>query len=58
LEVLKNVQVTLSNNIPIEVVSNMLGHTSINMTKKYARVIDSQIKMNMDKVKLIYPVNK
>jgi site-specific recombinase XerD len=50
--------VTLSNNIPIEVVSNMLGHTSINMTKKYARVIDSQIKMNMDKVKLIYPGNK
>ena len=46
--------VTLSHNIPIEVVSKMLGHTSINMTKKYARVIDSQIRLNMDKVKLIY----
>ena len=32
--------VTLSNQISIEVVSKMLGHSSINMTKKYARVVD------------------
>jgi site-specific recombinase XerD len=46
--------VTLAHNIPIEVVSKMLGHTSIIMTKKYAKVIDFQIKSNMDKLKLVY----
>jgi len=28
---------TLANQISIEVVSKILGHSSINMTKKYAR---------------------
>jgi site-specific recombinase XerD len=42
--------VTLSNHISIEVVSKMLGHSSINMTKKYARVVDDLIKTDMDKI--------
>ncbi|NVN97624.1 site-specific integrase, partial [Candidatus Nomurabacteria bacterium] len=42
--------VTLSNQISIEVVSKMLGHSSINMTKKYARVVDDLIKLDMKKL--------
>jgi len=42
--------VTLSNQISIEVVSKMLGHSSINMTKKYARVVDDLINKDMKKI--------
>jgi len=42
--------VTLSNNISIEVVAKMLGHSSINMTKKYARVVDDFISRDMSKI--------
>ena len=42
--------VTLSNHISIEVVSKMLGHSSINMTKKYARVVDDLISRDMMKI--------
>jgi site-specific recombinase XerD len=42
--------VTLSNQVSIEVVSKMLGHSSINMTKKYARVVDDLISKDMQKV--------
>ena len=42
--------VTLANQISIEVVSKMLGHSSINMTKKYARVVDDLIHRDMQKI--------
>ena len=42
--------VTLTNQISIEVVAKMLGHSSINMTKKYARVVDELISKDMQKV--------
>ncbi|MBU3926710.1 MAG: site-specific integrase [Bacteroidetes bacterium] len=42
--------VTLANQISIEVVSKMLGHSSINMTKKYARVVDDLINRDMTKI--------
>lgn len=42
--------VTLANSISIEVVSKMLGHSSINMTKKYARVVDDLISRDMMKI--------
>ena len=42
--------VTLSNQISMEVVSKMLGHSSINMTKKYARVVDDLINKDMQKI--------
>ncbi len=42
--------VTLANQVSIEVVSKMLGHSSINMTKKYARVVDDLIKRDMEKI--------
>ena len=42
--------VTLANQISIEVVSKMLGHSSISMTKKYARVVDDLISRDMQKI--------
>ena len=42
--------VTLSNQISIKVVAKMLGHSSINMTKKYARVVDDLINRDMQKI--------
>ena len=33
--------VTLSNNITLEVVSKMLGHTNTRMTSHYARILDT-----------------
>jgi len=49
--------VTLKNKVSIEVVSKMLGHSSINMTKKYARVVDDLIKTDMDKIMNKYSMN-
>ena len=48
--------VTLANQISIEVVSKMLGHSSINMTKKYARVVDDLIHRDMQKLNGKYGV--
>ncbi|WBL26690.1 site-specific integrase [Zunongwangia sp. HGR-M22] len=43
--------VTLSNGIPIETVSKLLGHTKLSTTQIYARVIDSKISDDMEKLK-------
>lgn len=42
--------VTLGNLVSMEVVSKMLGHSSVNMTTRYARVAESLIKKDMQKV--------
>ena len=42
--------VTLSNNISLEVVSKMLGHTNTRMTNHYAKLIDKCIGEQMDKL--------
>jgi site-specific recombinase XerD len=42
--------VTLANQVSMEVVSKMLGHSSIDMTKKYARVVDDLINRDMTKI--------
>ena len=39
--------VTLNNNVPIETVSKMLGHSSIKMTKIYARLLDKKVGQDM-----------
>jgi site-specific recombinase XerD len=38
----------------MEVVSKMLGHSSINMTKKYARVVDDLVSRDMQKLVGMY----
>ena len=42
--------VTLANNISLEVVSKMLGHTNTRMTTHYAQLIDKCIGEQMDKL--------
>jgi site-specific recombinase XerD len=46
--------VTLANQVSMEVVSKMLGHSSMNMTKKYARVVDDLIQRDMHKLDGMY----
>ncbi|HET8839721.1 MAG TPA: site-specific integrase [Flavobacteriaceae bacterium] len=43
--------VTLSNGVPIETVSKLLGHHKISTTQIYARVIDSKISSDIDKLR-------
>lgn len=43
--------VTLSNGVPIETVSKMLGHTKIATTQIYARVLEKKISEDMDLLK-------
>nr|WP_322624205.1 site-specific integrase [uncultured Flavobacterium sp.] len=44
--------VTLSNGVPIESVSKMLGHTSIHTTQIYAKVIEHKLSEDMQKLQL------
>lgn len=44
--------VTLSNGVPIETVSKMLGHTSLATTQIYARVIEKKISEDMENLKV------
>ena len=48
--------VTLSNGVPIESVSKMLGHTKISTTQIYAKVIERKLSddMLLLKRKLVY----
>jgi len=43
--------VTLTNGVPIETVSKMLGHTSLKTTQIYSKVVDIKISNDMDKLK-------
>ena len=40
--------VTLGKGVPIESVSRMLGHKSVNTTKIYARIVDSKVSSDME----------
>ncbi len=42
--------VTLNNDVPIESVSKMLGHSSLEMTKIYARLLDKKVSRDMDHI--------
>ncbi len=40
--------VTLTNGVPIESVSKMLGHKSLRTTQHYAKVLDKKVSEDMD----------
>jgi site-specific recombinase XerD len=46
--------VTLSNGVPIETVSKMLGHANIKQTQHYAKVVPLKIKLDMEKIRDLY----
>ena len=43
--------VTLSNGVPIESVSKMLGHTTIRSTQVYAKVVEQKLSEDMQNLK-------
>ena len=46
--------VTLANNVSLEVVSKMLGHTNTRMTTHYAKLLDKYIGEQMDNISTLY----
>jgi site-specific recombinase XerD len=46
--------VTLSNGVPIESVSSMLGHASLKQTQHYAKIISWKLKNDMAKISGLY----
>ncbi len=45
--------VTLSNGVPIETVSKMLGHTNLKTTQHYAKILDLKISKDMMNLKIM-----
>ena len=43
--------ITLSNGVPIETVSSMLGHNSIRTTQIYAKVVEKKVSEDMRSLK-------
>ncbi len=50
--------VTLSNGVPIETVSNMLGHSKITTTQIYAKVLENKVSEDMDRLEKRLCFNK
>lgn len=50
--------ITLSNGVPIETVSKLLGHTKIATTQIYARVIEKKVSEDMNRLSTILNLKK
>ena len=49
--------VTLLNNVPLETVPKLLGHTKLSTTQRYARVVEKKISNDFGKLKDILKAN-
>jgi site-specific recombinase XerD len=49
--------VTLTNGVPIETVSKMLGHKSLKTTQHYAKIVDKKVSEDMRALKEKYRTN-
>jgi site-specific recombinase XerD len=43
--------ITLSNGVPIETVTKMLGHKSLRTTQHYAKILDLKVSSDMQNLK-------
>ena len=50
--------VALANNVSLENVAKMLGHTNTKMTQRYAKVLDQSIWRDMEKVRSSFAIEK
>jgi len=50
--------VTLSNGVPIETVSKMLGHTKLATTQIYAQVLENKVSDDMKKLRSVFSIKK
>ncbi|HPG73184.1 MAG TPA: tyrosine-type recombinase/integrase [Bacteroidales bacterium] len=50
--------VTLNNNVPIETVSKMLGHSSLEMTRIYACLLDKKVGQDIKTLSYKNSLNK
>lgn len=50
--------VTLSNGVPLETVSKMLGHTNLKTTQHYAKILDKKISDDMQILKQKFAVKQ
>ncbi|ATN07287.1 MULTISPECIES: site-specific integrase [Weeksellaceae] len=46
--------ITLSNGVPIESVSKMLGHKNIKTTQHYAKILDQKVSEDMSNLKMVF----
>ena len=49
--------ITLSNGVPIETVSKMLGHRNLKTTQHYAKILDRKVSNDMQALKERLSVN-
>ncbi len=48
---LRSILVTLTNDVPIETVSELLGHADIRRTQIYARIIQQKVSRDIEKMR-------
>jgi site-specific recombinase XerD len=51
------ITVTLTNGVPIETVSKMLGHKSLKTTQLYAKIVDEKVSEDMKLLKMKFDYN-
>lgn len=49
--------VTLTNGVPLETVSKMLGHRTLRTTQQYAKIIDLKVSSDMNALRSKYKTN-